>query len=195
MDEKATQAAMEALRKRDEEYRAFFEEMDKKGNKVARAIQEYRDPKTSERKRIKLRTYLRQGTFDDPADKKLLMASLRDPQIKGEITSDLQMALLHSVQARPEPSDKEYILGLLEMRENNIGWLYYTMLDVWDDRYVPYLLERARSGMPTAIEILGRAHVKEAVPLLEHLLKNSPEKIVRDKAWIALSHITGKEYR
>jgi len=180
---------------RDHEYREFFEKMDKEGNKIARALKEYSDPKTSNQEKIKLRTYLRQTTIDDPADKRLLKGALKDPQVRGEIVSDIQMALLHTIQDHPEDSDKEYVIELLEKRENNIGWLYYSMLDIWDARYVPYLMESAKDGKPSAIEILGRAHVKEAVPLLEDLLKNHKNENVRAEAIMALRQITGKEYK
>ncbi len=193
LDEKETQAALKSLARRDQEYRELFEKMDTEGNKIARTLKEYRDPKTSNDNRLELRTYLRQTPIRDPKDKKLLMEASIDPTYK-EIQSELHMALLHAIQDKPEEADKEYILHLLE-NNANLGWLLYGMLNAWDERYVPYLLRDAKDGDIFVIEILGRAEVKEAVPLLEDLLKNSKNYTVRDAAWVALSHITGKEYK
>jgi len=195
LDEKAAQRAMEIMAKRDQEYREFFEKMDKQGNKIARAVSAYRDPKASRSGKAKLRTYLRQTSVHDPADIMVLKAALRDPEIKGEIISDIQMALLHAFQEKRDGSDKEFILELLERRDNSVGWLYYSMLNMWDDRYVPYLMEGAREGMLTDIEILGRAKVKQAVPLLEELWRTSENAAVRREVWGALLQITGKEYK
>jgi hypothetical protein len=196
----ATQAQLDsetdvAILKREQEYRTFFEAMDKKHNKIARALKEYADPKTSDAKKIKLQTYLRQTSVDRPEERKLLKGALNDFRIQGEIISDIQMALMHAIQDHPEDSDKEYILELLEKKEGNIGWLYYTMLKIWDARYVPYLMDLAKNGRPSAIEILGRAKVKEAVPLLENLLNDHQSENVRAEAIMALRQITGNEYK
>ena len=180
-----------AILKRDQEYRELFAKMDKGRNKIARALKECVDPKTSAEKKIKLRTYLRQTPIDDPADKRLLKGASLDPQYS-EILDEMEMALLHAIQDKPEESDKEYILDLLR-RDIKPGWLLYGMLDVWDDRYVPYLLEYVKKGGSTAIEILGRAKVKEAVPLLEKALYDKDGE-VRKSAYYALLKITGKEY-
>lgn len=184
---------MAAIRKRDQEYREFFDHMDKEKNKIARALKEYKDPNTSKDRKTKLRTYLRQTTIDDPEDKKLLKGALLDPENKFELVSDLQMALMHAMQDHPEESDKEYILELLKRKDNRVGWLYYAMLNVWDDRYVPFLIEGAKAGSGMNIEILGRVKVKESVPYLEEALK-SEDPIQSQAAFDALKHITGKKY-
>jgi hypothetical protein len=191
----AATPAMKSIVSRDQEYREYFEKMDKEGNKIARVLREYRDPQTSKEEQTRLRTYLRQAVINNPADKKLLEGALKDNKIQGEIISDIQMSLLHAIQDHPEDDDKEFVLELLEKKENNIGWLYYAMLKIWDARYVPYLMDLAKDGRPSAIEILGRAEVKEAVPLLENLLKNHPSENVRAEAIMALRQITGNEYK
>lgn len=76
--------------------------------------------------------------------------------------------------------------------DNNLGWLYYAMLDICDDRYIPFLLEGAKQGAITDIKILGRRQVKEAVPDLERLLTSSNPS-VEENARIALQLIREKK--
>jgi len=185
-----------AREKREREYREFFDMMDKDRNKIARAIKEYQDPDTSERKRIKLKSFLRGTSIDSPEDKKLIKGSLLDSRLKGEIISDLQMALMHAMQDHPEESDKDFILELLQRNDNRVGWLYYAMLKVWDPRYVPYLMQKAREGSPSSVEILGRMRIKEALPLLEDIIleRISVPGPAWNKAMDSWSQITGADY-
>jgi hypothetical protein len=92
IDENTTQAALEAMAKRDREYRELFAQMDKEGNKIARALKEYKDPGTSPERKIKLRTFLRQTSVDNPEDKKLLKGASLDPQYK-EILSEMHIVV------------------------------------------------------------------------------------------------------
>ena len=181
--------------KRDQEYRELFAKMDKKRNKIARALKEYAEPDTSVEKKIKLRTFLRQTSIDDPEDKLLLKGAILDPQYRGELRNDMQLALLHAIQDRPEEVDKEYILEVLQRKDVAAGWLMYAMLKMWDRRYIPYLLAGviAEHRSCTDIEILGRMKVKEAIPFLEVAL-NDKNGEVRKAAYYALKNITGKKY-
>lgn len=185
-----------AISKRDQEYRDFFAKMDKERNKIAAALKEYKDPSTSDAKKRKLRTYLRQTPVDKPDDKKLLKGASLDPRYSHDpVLGDIHMALLHAIQAHPEESDKEYMLDLLQ-RKIPPGWLMYAMVNAWDERYVPYLLDYAKQGDDVAIEILGAQRVKAAVPVLEEVIKN--EKInmsFRGTAVNSLWLITGKRYQ
>lgn len=181
---------LEAIRKRDQEYQEFFAQMDKEKNRFARALKEYVDPDTSNSRKVKLRTYIRQTPVENAADKKLLQGATRDMRYPQELRSDMQMALMHAIEEHPEESDKAYMLELLERKEN-LGWLYYSLLRIWDDRYIPYLMAKAKYGSLTPIEILGRAKVKEAVPLLEELLK-SKDPSVRRNAQDALFQISAE---
>jgi hypothetical protein len=186
-----------AMAQREREYRELFARLDKERNKIARALKEYFDPGTSEKEKVKLRTYLRQTAVKDPEDKKLLKGASLDPQY-AELVGDLQLALLHAIQDRPEESDKDYILDLIR-RDIPPGWLLYAMLNVWDDRYVPYLIASAEIGSWSSIEILGSAKtsghdkVMTAIPTLERLLKH-PRGEVRQAAYDALTILTGKKY-
>lgn len=179
---------------REKEYRDYFAKMDREGNKIARALKKRLDPRTSDEESLKLKTFLRQTSVDDPEDKKVLKAALMDSRFEGGIVSDIQMALLHAMQSHPEESDKDYIVKLLERRDNRVGWLYYAMLKVWDERYVPYLMESLikEEGLVN-IEILGRMGVKKAIPFLEVALKSKKPEI-RSSAYDALFHLTGKKY-
>ncbi len=182
-----------AMLKREQEYRELFEKMDKEHNKIARALKEYVDPKTSAGKKTKLRTYLRQTSIDDPEDKKLLKGASLDPKY-APLLGDVHMALLHAIQQHPEESDKEFLLDLLR-KKIPTGWLMYAMLDVWDERYVPFLRDYAKRGGDVSIEILGPQKVTAAVPVLELVLKDeSINRTVRGTAIDSLWLITGKRY-
>ncbi len=183
-----------AMQQREREYRELFARLDKEKNKIAKALKEYADSGTSHDKKIKLRTYIRQTSIDDPKDKELVKGAIIDPQYQ-EIRSDLQMAMLHTMESNPEPGDKDYIVELLNRKDNTVGWLYYAMLNQWDDRYLPFLLDGARRPPRSRmeIELLGRLKIKEAVPLLEEALKDK-DSIIQGAAWDALLQITGKKY-
>jgi hypothetical protein len=196
-DPKAEAAASEAIRKRDEEYRKFFAEMDKDGNKIARAIKEFQDPDTSERERAKLRKYLELANIDKPEDKKVLKAAILDRKYQGEIVGPIQMALMHGIQKHPEEDDKELILDVLKMRENRVGWLYDAMPVVWDERYVPFLLEDARKPHDvTSIRILGAMKVKSALPIIEEAILSSKKgSSRRSVAFDAYLQMTGQKFQ
>jgi len=182
------------VRKRDQEYRDLFEKMDKDRNKIARTLKEFSDPHTSKDEKIKLRTYLRQMSINKPEDKKLLQGAALDPEY-APLRDDIQMALLHAIQEKPEDSDKEFILDLLR---NKIppGWLMYAMLKAWDERYIPFLLDYAKRNDYVAIEILGRMKVHEAVPVLEQIIRDEKvDRSVRGSALDSLWLITGKRYQ
>jgi hypothetical protein len=195
----ATQAQLDsetdaAILKREQEYRVLFDSMDKKHNKIARALKEYADPKTSDAKKIKLQTYLRQTSVDRPEDKMLLRGASLDPQY-ASLLPDIHMALLHAIQVHPEESDKEFLLDLLR-KKIAPGWLMYTMLKVWDERYVPFLLEYAKEGDDVSVEILGRMKVAAAVPVLEQVLKDEGISwSAKGTALDSLFLITGKQYK
>ncbi len=184
-----------AMAAREKEFRDYFEAIDEGKGKIARALKRCQDPTLSPKEKSKLRTYLRQTSVDDPEDKKLLKSALLDDRLRGEIVSDIQMALMHAMQSHQEESDKDFMVELLQRRDNRVGWLYYAMLNVWDKRYVPYLIEdiieepRSRS----AIEILGRMDVSEAVPFIKNALKDSNYDI-RKEAFFALRLLTGQDY-
>jgi len=192
--EKEREAAINAaMQRREQEYRELFAKMDKGRNKIARALKEYTDPRTSDDEKRKLRTYLRQTSVDDMEDKKLLKGASLDPKYS-PLLSDIQMALLHAIQDHPEESDKEFLLDLLR-KKIPPGWLMYAMLKVWDDKYVPFLIDYARRGSDLSIEILGAQKVKEAVPVLEVVLNDeSINRTVRGTALDSLWLITGKRY-
>jgi hypothetical protein len=180
---------------RDRAYREFFEEMDRKRNKIARAIKEFVDPKTSESRRDRIRTYIRQASISNPEDKETLKAAVFDPRFE-MLLGDIELALLHAIQERPEPKDKDFLVDMLN-RNIMPGWLVYAMVkpEIWDERFVPWLLKMS-SEPPRSyetIEILGRMKVKQAVPVLEEALKD-PQKPVRRNAAIALERITGTLY-
>jgi hypothetical protein len=180
---------------RDRAYREFFEEMDRKKNKIARAINEYIDPTTSESRRDRIRTYIRQASTSNAEDKETLKAAVFDPRFE-MLLGDIELALLHAIQDRPEPKDKDFLVDMLD-RNIMPGWLVYAMVkpEIWDERYVPWLLKMSSEPPRSSetIEILGRMQVKKAVPVLEEALKD-PEESVRRKAAIALRNITGKLY-
>jgi len=185
-----------AREKREKEYREFFDMMDRDRNKIARAIKEYQDPDTSERKRIKLRSFLRGTSIDKLEDKKLIKGALLDPKVTGALISDLQMALMHAIQDHPEESDKDFILELLQRDDNRVGWLYYAMVNAWDPRYIPYLMQGARQGSSSDIEILGAMQVKEALPLLEDIILKKIETNgpARNQARMSWRQMTGKDF-
>jgi hypothetical protein len=187
-DEKEVMAGMD---KREREYQELFARLDKEKNKIARALKEYMDPKTTRDEKIKLRTYFRQTPIDEPEDKLLLKGVTLDPYY-GELIDDLQMALLHAIQDRPEESDKEYILDMLRKNQPP-GWLMYAMYNVWDERYIPYLLQYVKRRSCMAIEVLGEMKVKEAVPYLEEALKDKDGGVAQ-AAFDSLYQITGKKY-
>jgi hypothetical protein len=166
--------------------------MAKKKSPIADAIAEFKDPKTSERRRTKMKTFLRQTAVKDPKDRELLKAAIfqRENLV---LINDLEMALLHAIQDNPQESDKEYLLHLFSRPDIGMGWLMYALPDVWDERYVPHLLDGARKGWPTDIEILGRMKVKEAVPVLEELVRNG-QGLTPQNAANALFLITGRKY-
>lgn len=180
---------------RDRVYREFFVEMDRKQNKIARAIEEYFDPETSEWRRDDIRTYIRQASTSEPEDKETLKAAVFEPRFE-MLLGDIEMALLHAIQKRPEEKDKGFLVDMLE-RDIKPGWLLYAMVmpQIWDERYVPWLL-RMSSNPPRnylTIEVLGRMEVKQAVPVLEEALRD-PDESVRRNAAIALKKITGNLY-
>lgn len=184
-----------ALAARERAFHEYFAAMDKGKGKIARALKKYQDPTLDKKERLKLRTYLRQTPVDDPEDKQLLKGALLDDRLSGEIVSDIQMALMHAIQSHPEESDKDLILELLKTDADKLGWLIYGMLYAWDQRYVPYLMNEIRREPHSfsMMEMLGRKNVKEAVPLLEEMLKH-PDYSVRSQAYITLYQLTGHRY-
>jgi hypothetical protein len=192
--QKAKEAEINAMMlKREQDYREFFALMDKEGNKIARAIEEYVDPGTSQAKKTKLRTYLRQTPVDDPQDKKVLKAASLDHKY-APLLEDIHTALLHAIQDHPEESDKEFLLDLLR-KKIAPGWLLYAMPKIWDQRYVTFLIDYAKIGDYVSIGILGAQKVEAAVPVLEEVLKDQRiDRAVRVEAMKSLWLITGKRY-
>jgi len=187
-------AARERMMQEEREYREFADAMNKAGNKIARALKQYQDPGASKNTKVNLLTYLRTTGVTDPNDKKVLKGALLDPQYQQEIVAAIQMALLHAIQRNPEESDKEYLLHVLQRDDNRVGWLYYALLNAWDERYVPLLMEQAEKKRSlSSIEILGRRKITAAIPIMEDILRTSkmysPEMTA---ALNAMTHLTGK---